>query len=248
MKNLFDIGRQDNQPILSPLGKQAGLADRVRVAGRSLPPAAAPIAFTVVGGIALVVALSAILGGTPPQTVEDTAAAEPPAMAAAVPETPPVEEQAEEPALDTAGDMTDPAPAVLAVDTGADTPDLAQTSSILAVAPTERALRPSVEIAESEEEIAVLEAIQRQEVEEDIGAVQIHEAAATASGPAPTAAALQAATTNNYVNLRAGPSDDAEVLMVVPANAAIEAEADCNWCSVAYDGQQGYIYRTFIAY
>jgi len=246
VKNLFDIGRQDNQPILSPLGKQAGLADRIRGIGRALPPAAAPIAFTVIGGIGLVVVLSAILGGTPSETVDNVVIAEPQETVAVVPETSTVD-QPEEPALDTSLDMADPAPSVLATDMGIDAPDQAQTSSILAVVPTESDLRPSVEIAESEEEIAVLEAIQRQEVEEDIGDVDVQQTSATGVEQ-PTTAALQSATTNNYVNLRAGPSDDAEVLMVVPANATIEAETDCNWCSVAYDGRQGYIYRTFIAY
>lgn len=246
MKNLFDIGRQDNQPILSPLGKQAGFSSRIRGIGSALPPAAAPIAFTVIGGIALVVILSAVLGGTASQTVDNAAVAEPQETVAIIQETS-TEDQPEEPALDTAVDMADPAPAVLATDMDMDTPDQEQTSSILSVAPTQSDLRPSVEIAESEEEIAVLEAIQREAVEEDIGAIDVQQTAATEAVNAP-AAAMRSATTNNYVNLRAGPSDDAEVLMVVPANSAIEAEADCNWCSVTYDGRQGYIYTTFIAY
>lgn len=57
---------------------------------------------------------------------------------------------------------------------------------------------------------------------------------------------LQPATTAQYVNMRAGPADDADVITVVPANAAIEAETDCRWCEVSYNGQKGYIFQSFI--
>lgn len=58
---------------------------------------------------------------------------------------------------------------------------------------------------------------------------------------------LQPAKANQYVNMRAAPADDASVITVVPANAAIEAETDCRWCEVSYDGQKGYIFQSFIA-
>ena len=57
---------------------------------------------------------------------------------------------------------------------------------------------------------------------------------------------LTPATVTEYVNLRDGPDDEAEVLTVVPAKAAIEAETDCGWCTVVYKGQRGYIYKNFI--
>ena len=62
-----------------------------------------------------------------------------------------------------------------------------------------------------------------------------------------TASDLQPAKATQYVNMRSAPADDASVLAVVPANAAIEAETDCRWCEVNYDGQKGYIFQSFIA-
>lgn len=68
----------------------------------------------------------------------------------------------------------------------------------------------------------------------------------TVAEPA-VASKLSPAKATQYVNMRAAPDDDATVLTVVPANASIEAEADCRWCEVSYDGKTGYVYRTFIA-
>lgn len=58
---------------------------------------------------------------------------------------------------------------------------------------------------------------------------------------------LEPARVTQYVNMRAGPSDDAQVLTVVPTNAAIEAETDCRWCEISYDGRTGYVFQSFIA-
>jgi hypothetical protein len=70
----------------------------------------------------------------------------------------------------------------------------------------------------------------------------------TVAEPAPAVASnLSPAKATQYVNMRAGPDDDATVLTVVPANASIEAEDDCRWCEVSYEGKTGYIYRSFIA-
>lgn len=58
---------------------------------------------------------------------------------------------------------------------------------------------------------------------------------------------FNARSTARAVNLRAGPSKRSKVLDVVPANATILAEADCqHWCSVVYEGRNGYIYKSFI--
>ncbi len=49
-----------------------------------------------------------------------------------------------------------------------------------------------------------------------------------------------------YVNLRAGPDNDAEVLAIVPAKAEIMAQDNCrHWCAAVYQGQKGFIYKTF---
>ena len=108
---------------------------------------------------------------------------------------------------------------------------------------------PTVPVAETEEEIAALEEAQRRAVEADLGAPQPQEAAAPpTAGPLADGPAMRPATANRHVNMRAGPDDAAEVLMVVPARARIEAEDDCGWCQVVYQGRSGYIYKSFISY
>jgi hypothetical protein len=50
-----------------------------------------------------------------------------------------------------------------------------------------------------------------------------------------------------WVNLRAGPDNEARVLAIVPANASLRAQASCrHWCKVEYKGRSGYIYKSFI--
>ncbi|MEM6462148.1 MAG: SH3 domain-containing protein [Pseudomonadota bacterium] len=52
-----------------------------------------------------------------------------------------------------------------------------------------------------------------------------------------------------YVNMRAAPEKDAQVLTVVPAEQEIMVEPNCrHWCSAVYKDQRGYIYRTFFQY
>ncbi|MBD0414185.1 SH3 domain-containing protein [Oryzicola mucosus] len=63
------------------------------------------------------------------------------------------------------------------------------------------------------------------------------------TGPLP---ALKPAKSTQAVKLRAGPADEAGVITILPANAAIQAEADCQWCTVVYNGKRGYIYKNFI--
>lgn len=65
--------------------------------------------------------------------------------------------------------------------------------------------------------------------------------------PAVASSDLSPAKATQYVNMRAAPADDATVLTVVPANATIEAETDCRWCEVTYNGKTGYIFQSFIA-
>jgi uncharacterized protein YraI len=101
-----------------------------------------------------------------------------------------------------------------------------------------------VAVAETTEELLALEAIQRREVEADLAETSTETTAAIRPDPGPRVAA----TATTWVNLRAGPSDDAEVLTVVPGDAEIQAEAGCNWCAVTYEGRDGYIYKNFIDY
>ncbi|MGQ2909766.1 MAG: SH3 domain-containing protein [Aliihoeflea sp.] len=64
--------------------------------------------------------------------------------------------------------------------------------------------------------------------------------------PAVASSDLSPAKATQYVNMRAAPEDGAAVVVVVPANASIEAETDCRWCEVSYNGQKGYIFQSFI--
>lgn len=113
-------------------------------------------------------------------------------------------------------------------------PDPAPTTVI----PTEE-LRGSidVQVAETETEVAMLEQ-QTGMIDGETGNV-----AQATTGPLPE---LRPAKVVKYANLRDGPADEAKVIVVVPANAEIEAEVDCNWCTVVYKGQRGYMYKNLI--
>ena len=274
MNNLLKP-RRSQQPFLAPLGSQP-LTRRLREVFDRLPAAAAPIAVTLIGGIALFVGLAAYLGrdaGSAP-TQQASAAIEEPAPVA--PQAPPVDETEATPSSQsteetrTAGNETEPAAtenesdtaaadAAPAVNSSADwllqppaqssgeiipiQPDPSETAGIAPSTPEVGSLEPIVPVAENEDEIAALEAIQQQEAGIDPDAPS----AAPSTG-AQAAGPMSTATANRYVNMRAGPSDDADVLLVVPALAEIQAEAGCDWCAVSYDGQEGFIYKTFISY
>lgn len=103
----------------------------------------------------------------------------------------------------------------------------------------EPASEEPVAVAESDPEIAQLEAQQQEENE-----ALIQEE----NGNAFNSPIMGEARANQHVNLRAGPSDNARVLMVVPARARIQAAKDCAyWCEVVYEGKRGFIYKSFIA-
>lgn len=63
---------------------------------------------------------------------------------------------------------------------------------------------------------------------------------------APALPPLSATKVNRHVNLRAGPADESRVVLVVPAGATVQAQADCGWCVVTFKGQRGYIYKSFL--
>lgn len=282
VKRLFEFN-SGHKPFLAPLGPRRRLPSLSRETLERLPPAAAPIAVTVIGGLVLVVMLGWFLSrganGTPPQAalVETTAprpearpeAAEtaqgdgPAALAAnAAPganETPAADAPRiaavsdGAPAMDKAVvlDMAEPATAGVEIVPIEPQPDLGATSAIPRALPA--AAAPEVAVAETEAEIEALEARQRREVDADLGAAgpdagPAADMSANEAAASRPAAPMRAATATQYVNMRAAPDDGAEVLMVVPAQAWIEAEADCGWCAVAYEGRSGYIYRSFIRY
>lgn len=128
-----------------------------------------------------------------------------------------------------------PASEVLA-DIRTDTPpDAAATASIPAAAGS----TDDVQVAESETEVAKLEAATGM-VE---GPAEAAQPSDLADKPMP---AMKTARVTKYVNLRAGPADESRVIAVVPANAEVKVESGCQWCTVVYNGQRGYIYKSFI--
>ena len=100
-----------------------------------------------------------------------------------------------------------------------------------------------VEVAETEAEVVALES----ELSE-LGAAYFEVAETPESLAAqPVTDGLVPRRTNRYVNMRAAPDNDGRVLRVVPANADIFADPSCtHWCEVAYEGQRGFIYTSFI--
>ncbi|GAA2859024.1 hypothetical protein GGQ99_002499 [Aminobacter niigataensis] len=111
----------------------------------------------------------------------------------------------------------------------AEAPDTSDTASIV---PDGLRGTLDVQVAETEAEIAMLEA-----------STGMIDATAAVEGPLPDLSPAKAA---KYANLRDGPADEAKVIVVVPANAAIEAETGCNWCTVVYNGQRGYMFKSLI--
>lgn len=102
---------------------------------------------------------------------------------------------------------------------------------------------PPAEIAETEAEIIELEQKLTSE-----GAEHFKVPAQSASDSAlqPTAEGMYRRQTAKYVNLRAGPDNEADVLAIVPARTELLAQDDCiHWCAAIYLGQKGYIYKTF---
>lgn len=255
--------RSNQKPFLAPLGARRRFPRPSREMLDKLPPAAAPIAVTVLGGIALILLLGTFLsreaGVGPADRAAVTTQEEVVPQEVAVAATPvrvdepsaAAEEgpaETPEPAFAT-GDAASPDAEDLAasppLDQSAVEPDHNRTSSILSAAPHAGVFEPAVPVAETDDEIAALEAIQRREVEEDIGPPSEDQ---TASIGQPAASPKARATTTRYVNMRSGPSDEAEIILVVPALVEVEAETDCNWCAVAYEGRNGYIYKTFLSY
>lgn len=91
----------------------------------------------------------------------------------------------------------------------------------------------AVAIAESEVEVAALEsrmAAQNQDVFDT-----------AASGP------VGQGVVTSYVNLRAAPENEADILKVLPENAAVSVIDDCpNWCKVEHEGTRDFVYGSYV--
>lgn len=150
--------------------------------------------------------------------------------------TPAAEQRLSATGPDERGVPQAPASEVLADIRAETAPDESATASI---APAVAGGADDVQVAESEAEVAKLEAA--------TGMVDGQSAAGAPTtelaGPLP---AMKTARVTKYVNLRAGPADESRVIAVVPANAEVKVESGCQWCTVVYKGQRGYIYKSFI--
>lgn len=249
VKSLFKR-TQTPQPFLAPLAAAGRFSRMTRQTMESLPPAAAPIAVTIVGGVLLLVVLGMLLSRTPPAmepvnvpAVSQEQAA--PAVAVEVAEQPSAPAPADETPALVASDLK-------AAELLATPPDPSQTSSILQAVPGGATFQPIVPIAESEEEIAALEEAQRSaliaQLPQSTPGEDVPAQDETTASLQPQSTPKRPAIAKKYVNLRAAPNDDADVLLVVPALADIEAQDDCRWCEVTYDGRIGYIFTNFIEY
>lgn len=256
MKSLFHR-RPRQTPILTPRANTGAWRRQIASTFANLPPAAAPIAATIGGGVAMLLVAALFIGGGGEDRVAATETTTVDAVAegrAAPEETAPQPDQAAEVATTSTPAAVQPS-ATPQDSASADeessftdlaTPDQQRTAAIPPALPgASQMAEPVVPVAETEDEILALEAIQRSEVEEDVGPPSDEWTSAIAQDATPT---RLPATTTRYVNMRAEPGDDGEVLEVVPALANIEAEGNCDWCAVSYEGRQGYIYKTFISY
>lgn len=69
---------------------------------------------------------------------------------------------------------------------------------------------------------------------------------AIAEDPGSPQPATTPATANSYVNMRAGPDNDAAVIGVIATGATVDV-VNCNfWCEVIVDGVEGWIYQDFL--
>jgi hypothetical protein len=69
---------------------------------------------------------------------------------------------------------------------------------------------------------------------------------AGAAPPTTVARSTTVVTTNDWVNLRAGPDNDAAVIQTVPFGAELQLIGCDPWCEVYYEGTHGWIWRDFI--
>lgn len=194
---------------------------------RSLPALAMPLTVIIIGGAALVIASSALFSGMAIKVDSSDMAV------AAIPAT-------EEPATtaQVSGQEIQPDPSA--------TPAPAPAPA----APETQALSFNAPIASNEADIAILEVIQiPPDDDEAYLAIVPQDKPDTPLAVAQASpAGLKNAQTNGAVNLRAAPDKNAKVLLVVPENVSIEAQDNCIWCAVTYEGSQGYIYKSFIDY
>lgn len=113
---------------------------------------------------------------------------------------------------------------------------------------------PDVQVAETDEQAAEIEeasgmspetpapnASDDQTVDAPQDQVDRNEQTAAVQQPA-----LKPARVVSWVDMRSRPRDGASTIMVVPAEARVQAETNCGWCAVEYEGKRGFIYKKFL--
>lgn len=124
--------------------------------------------------------------------------------------------------------------------------DAARTGSIIPPAAIVEFAETEAEIVEMESKLTALGAEHFKVPQQSTVAADPERPAAVEAPAAPQPGFVNAKT-RKWVNLRAAPNNKSKVLAVVPAKADILADEDCTrWCGVVYEGQKGFIYRTFI--
>ena len=92
----------------------------------------------------------------------------------------------------------------------------------------------AVAIAESEVEVAALESRL---------ASQNRDVFAVTDGASPGGQGI----VTSYVNMRAAPENDANILKVLPERATVAIVDDCpNWCEVEHEGVRGFVFGSFL--
>ena len=66
------------------------------------------------------------------------------------------------------------------------------------------------------------------------------------SGAKPISTGGSRAVVTTAVNLRVGRDNRSHVLTVVPAGASVELFGCDQWCKIAYDGHEGFVYKEFV--
>ncbi|MFP1633407.1 SH3 domain-containing protein [Zhengella sp. ZM62] len=51
---------------------------------------------------------------------------------------------------------------------------------------------------------------------------------------------------SQHVNMRAGPSNGAKVIEVIPAKARVTIHGCKGWCEISHEGRRGFVYKSFI--
>jgi len=118
-------------------------------------------------------------------------------------------------------------------------PDRSATTAAIDSAPYADAESGAVvAVAESDVEVAALENRLASQNRDVFAVTDDDVAGASASGQG---------IVTSYVNMRAAPENDADILKVLPERATVAIVDDCpNWCEVEHEGVRGFVFGSFL--